>query len=297
MQESIGDSEVLKAGPDVSQALSALAAALHLTQQQLPHSSSKRQYTSTSDSGDNLNINVSEKPNLPEIPDSTLEQAVFMHPSCAKAHETAYDRYEVLGDAYIELIATKLIWNKFPSISSGQISQLRELLVKNETLARFAEGYNFNLKVSVPAEFASNRKRWIKTMGDVFEAYVAAVILSRPFDGYQVAEDWLRDLWLPILEEEGHQKAKLRAKEELAKRIMAKGIKLEYLDEKPPIEEKGSGTQTFFIGVYLTGWGWEKKHLGSGSGASKVAAGDIAAENALLDTKTISQIMAKKASR
>lgn len=217
-----------------------------------------------------------------------------MHPACGKSNDASYDRLEVLGDAYIELIATKLVWDRFPGIPAGRISQIREGLVKNETLAKFAEKYGFDHKASVPATYADQPKRWVKTKGDIFEAYVAAVVLSDPQKGYGLVEEWLVGLWSPLLDQLGHQKAELRSKEELAKRVMGKGIKLEYLPERGPIQEKGSGTQTFFIGVYLTGWGWEKQHLGSGQGSSKVEAGDEAARSALLNTSLVSQVIAAK---
>lgn len=233
-------------------------------------------------------------PSLPPILDRRLEDAVFTHPACGKSHNTTYDRLEILGDAYIELIATRVVWEKFPGISSGRISQIRELLVKNETLADFAQAYAFDRKARVPAGYSDQPKRWTKTKGDIFEAYVAAVILSRSVDGYHVAEQWLTELWLPKLASLGQQRTELRSKEALAKKVMGKGIKLEYVEERPAVEHKGSGTQTFFIGVYLTGWGWTTKHLGSGQGLSKVAAGDEAARSALSNIALISDIAAAK---
>ncbi|KAJ5653498.1 Nucleolar RNAse III [Penicillium lividum] len=227
------------------------------------------------------------------ILDKKLRAAVFMHPACAKLHDASYDRLEVLGDAYIELMSTKLVWRRFPGIPAGRISQIREILVKNETLAAFSEKYGFDREATVPVNYSEQPKRWIKTKGDIFEAYVAAVILSDPREGYDIVEQWLIALWSPMLDKLGHQKVELRSKEELAKKVMGKGVKLEYVNERDPIQERG-GTQIFFIGVYLTGWGWEKMHLGSGEGLSKVAAGDEAARCALLNTPLISKINTAK---
>ncbi|KAJ5775962.1 uncharacterized protein N7511_000973 [Penicillium nucicola] len=233
---------------------------------------------------------------LPSIMDEKLRTAVFTHPALSNKNNTTYDRLEILGDAYIELIATKIVWERFPDLPSGRISQIREILVKNETLSKFAETFGFDRKVAVPLNYNNSSKRWTKTKGDVFEAYVAAVILSDPVNGYQVAEHWLTDLWMPFLQNLGRQKGGLRSKEALAKKIMGRNIKLEYLEERPSVQLKG-GTQTFFIGLYLTGWGWEKRHLSSGQGLSKAAAGDEAAENALLDSSLISEIVSVKESQ
>ncbi|CAG8906833.1 unnamed protein product [Penicillium egyptiacum] len=232
---------------------------------------------------------------LPPITDDKLELAVFTHPALSNNNNTTYDRLEILGDAYIELIATKLVWGRFPDLPAGRISQIREILVKNETLSGFAERFGLDRRVSVPPNYNTPSKRWTKTKGDVFEAYVAAVILSDPVCGYEVAEHWLAGLWVPILKDLGHQKGELRSKEALAKKIMGKNVKLEYIEERPSIQQKG-GTQTFFVALFLTGWGWDKRFLGSGQGLSKAAAGDEAAKKTLLNTPLILEIVSAKES-
>ncbi|EEP79214.1 predicted protein [Uncinocarpus reesii 1704] len=234
----------------------------------------------------------------PPIKDKTLETAVFTHQGEIPAHAPpaihhSYDRLEILGDAYLEVIATRLIWDRFQSLPPGRISQIRELLVKNETLAQFSERFKFDQLVRVSPEIRSQPKRWVKVKGDVFEAYAAAVILSDPINGFNLVEDWLVRLWGPILDRVQPEDQATHHKESLAKRVMGKGVKLRYIDESPPITRKG-GMATFFIGVYLTGWGWESQHLGSGTGLNKVAAGNAAAKQALENHPLINQIHAVK---
>ncbi|KAL4889139.1 ribonuclease III domain-containing protein [Aspergillus ambiguus] len=232
-------------------------------------------------------------PALPPVLDTTLERAVFTHPAMTNDVCATYDRLEILGDAYIELIATKFIWNTYQGISSGQISQIRELLVKNETLAEYATIYSLDRKASVPQEYLTQPKRWTKTKGDIFEAYAAAAILSDPENGYQNVEKWLIQLWAPKLSGRVVQPQVLNAKESLAKKIMGKHVKLKYVDEREPIQPE-KGRQTFFIGVYLTGWGWDNKHLGSGQGPSKAVAGNEAAQRALQNDSLINDIVSVK---
>ncbi|KAJ5709640.1 hypothetical protein N7493_009931 [Penicillium malachiteum] len=290
VQNAVNDSEISTLNPEVAHALSVLNEAFNSSSAHSKHNQDSSQVSKTPSLDSSLTESKKKNsriPTLPSIGNEQLERSVFIHPACGKQHDTSYDRLEILGDAYIELIATKLVWNRFPAISSGQISQIREGLVKNETLAKFSEDYGFDQRASVPAAFSEQPKRLLKTKGDIFEAYVAAIVLSNPRDGYQIAEKWLTSLWTPMLAKLGHQKATLRSKEELAKKIMGKGIKLEYISERDAIDEKGTGTQTFFIGVYLTGWGWEKQHLGSGSGSSKVAAGDEAARDAMANNSSL----------
>ncbi|KAM5437534.1 putative ribonuclease III [Microsporum canis] len=246
-------------------------------------------------------------PLLPPIKDEGLKSAVFTHtgivergPGSSLCSEKSYDRLEVLGDAYIELISTRLIWENFPTLPAGKMAQARETMVKNETLAQYATAYGFDELLKTTSDYRSVPKRWTKIRGDVFEAYVAAAIISDPKDGLRAVESWLTQLWLPKLAdvklplppagpEHGN---KISFKDKLAATVMSKGIRLQYIDEKPPQRE--GGLVTSFIGVYLTGWGYERKHLGSGSGLSKTEAGNEAALRALNNRPLIDQINAKK---
>ena len=86
--------------------------------------------------------NHQEAKYLPAIPPITpdLEKAVFTHQGMGRTsilgrattsdHEVTYDRLEFLGDAYIEIIATRLIWETYQSLPAGRMSQIRELLVR-----------------------------------------------------------------------------------------------------------------------------------------------------------------------
>ena len=138
-------------------------------------------------------------------------------------------------------------------------------------------------------------------LGDVFEAYIAAVILSDPEDGFSVVEKWLTALWAPKLIEA----AKLdraagtgfvadgnvdplktynpTAKAELQKRILGQDVKLDYVVDKPTVELKGDqlGQNRHFVALYLTGYGHERKLLGKGEGKNKVEAGNWAATEAM----------------
>ena len=237
-------------------------------------------------------------PPLPRILDEALESVAFTHPAtlvCDMASKvnTSYDRLEFLGDAYIELMATRLLFPRFPGLSAGRLSQRREMLVKNETLAEYALAYGFDKKAKLPKAYnmpgKDNRKLWLKTLGDIFEAFVAAVIISDSEQGYQVAEAWLTTLWEPKLgtpKREDLEAVDPQSKIYLAQKLMGKGIKIDYRDEAPPVEIRREGKLIFPIGVYLTGWGWEDQHLGSGKGLNKQEAGQRAAADALVNPLT-----------
>ena len=246
-------------------------------------------------------------PPLPKIKDKSLTSIPFTHPGSLHGHastkiDVSYDRFELLGDAYIELIATRLVFSRFPKLPAGRLSQQRELLVKNETLAKYALAYGFDEKGQLPGSMKrggkEDKKKWTKTMGDMFEAYVAAIILSDAECGYQIAEAWLRALWENELTRQSTtetQTADPNAKVLLANKVMGKDIKLNYRDEGSPQEVRKEGKLIFTIGAYLTGWGWENIKLGTGKGLSKQEAGAKAAADALENPLTAQVASVKRA--
>lgn len=243
------------------------------------------------------NGNPDTLPKLPEILDKSLADVPFTHQGILTGNvieevNVSYDRLEFLGDAYIELIATRAIFPRYPRYSAGKLSQTRQSLVNNETLAEFSLAYGFDTRARLPRSLRlakDNRdlaKGWTKTMGDIFEAYVAAIILSDPVNGFPTAEAWLTELWSPMLSSGEDETINSNAKVHLAAKVLGKGVKIAYLDEADPDMFKKTGKIVFHIGAYLTGWGWENAHLGSGSGLNKSEAGIRAAMEALSDPLT-----------
>lgn len=258
-------------------------------------------------------------PALPPVFEGPLAKACFTHRSAASYHRSSstgditYERLEFVGDAYIELIATRLIFERYYNLTVGQQSQLRELLVKNETLAEYSRAYGFEKRIEISqrekmqdaaaVRLGYGGKGLNKVLGDVFEAYIAAVVMSDTEHGFAVAEKWLTTLWAPKLQEVKH---KFRAsdpttpissdsvdplatynptaKADLQKRILSsKDVKLEYVAYQKSLELKGTelGQNMHFIALYLTGYGYQRKELGKGSGKNKVEAGNWAAQKAM----------------
>lgn len=240
---------------------------------------------------------------LPDAPpiSSELESVVFTHASVATQHPddpkmVNYERLEFLGDAQIELMATLVVFERYSSATPGKMSAAREKLCRNDTLAQYCRDYHFDkrLKTSFqPGEITD----WHKIQGDVFEAYVAAIVLSatNQNEGFETARAWLTKLWEPKLQSLGLSVPQdVRSKEELAKKVLAKGIKLSYVEDRPPIMNKHEGTETYFMGCYITGWGYQNQHLGSGHGRSKNEAGQNAAAYALSNRPLLSDIITKR---
>lgn len=231
---------------------------------------------------------------LPELPsiNPRFERPVFTHRSEGLQNPddptmVNYERLEFLGDAQLEHIASLVIFERYNSAAPGKMSTIRESLLRNQVLCDFARKYGFDKKLIIGQGPATiSKETLVKIHGDIFEAYVAAVILSNEnyHQGFHIVQEWLTALWEPMLAKfgmPGSVSNNIKSKEELARAVLVKGIRLNYIDEKPPVAFKSRGITTYFIGVYLNGWGYDNQHLGSGQGPSKVEAGQEAAKMAL----------------
>ncbi|KAI1449436.1 ribonuclease III [Annulohypoxylon stygium] len=278
-------------------------------------------------------IPTSGLPPLPPILNPTLEQAALTHSGMVmKPTEMSYERLEWIGDAYLYLMSTSFIYQTFPNLGPGRSSQLRERLIKNEALSDFTVQYGINKRTKFPAEFdlngrvggsltSQNTRR--KVLGDVFEAYVAAVILSDP-EGLSRVSPWIKSLWSTKIAKEikeqsrvqsflaagptndssksgndgGNQKApkqELHPKVLLSQALGAVGVKISYNDVGQPKLDKVSGKLPLYtVGVFLDGLGEKNLQLGIGSALSKKEAGANAALAALQSKKMIRRLQRKR---
>ncbi|TDZ74733.1 Ribonuclease 3 [Colletotrichum trifolii] len=266
-------------------------------------------------------------PPLPKINSAILEKAAFTHQGTVKRKgDLSYDRLEWLGDAYVELISSSLIFQTFGGLPTGKCSQLRELLIRNANLGKYATHYRLFERAILPAELDPKSKAEVKAKpyeiekvrGDLFEAYVAAVVLGDPVHGLSRVSEWLRALWsttiadqirsasrtpdLHVVKELSDQSAqaesdvpRLPPKVELSRLIGSKGAQLRY--EDMPVKRKdkyNSKLDLFTVGVYLDGWGEKNKLLGVGSDLNKKEAGQKAAQQAMDNKRLMKTYQQKK---
>ncbi|KAI1388397.1 ribonuclease III [Hypoxylon trugodes] len=268
-------------------------------------------------------------PPLPPVQDPVLEQAALTHSGMtAKPTEMSYEKLEWIGDAYLYLMSTSFISQTFPNLSVGRCSQLRERLIKNETLSSYTLQYGINKRTRFPAEFdlhgrvggsqaSQNAKR--KVLGDIFESYVAAAILGNA-EGLSIVSRWMKSLWSTTLAQEikaesraqpalpssyptsqvneDNQKAPqqdLNPKVVLSQVIGAKGVKISYNDIGEPKKDKHSGKLPWYtVGVFFDGFGEKNLQLGRGSAFSKKEAGANAARSALENKDLMKRLRKKK---
>ncbi|KAJ2996952.1 hypothetical protein NUW58_g804 [Xylaria curta] len=154
-------------------------------------------------------------PPLPPVLDPILEKGCRTHAGIGRGlGEMDYERLEWIGDAYLYLISSSFIYQTFPNLPAGRCSQLRERLIKNETLSDFTLRYNLDKRARLPTEFqpggrpsqsgagsSASKKERKKILGDLLEAYAAAAILGDA-DGLTRVIPWLKIIWGTTLKQE-----------------------------------------------------------------------------------------------
>jgi len=267
-----------------------------LLKNELPNAPNSSTSASTSPSAaDTASLSLSSSsswpPPLPEIHNNELRQQAFTHKSFIKGEDAGlpgieqqhYERLEFLGDSYLQSITSRVLYNRFPKLREGPLSDMRQQLVANRPLSTYATIYRFHDKVreskgqntAAPVALVHTPRGTLKdtgvnkTLADCFEAYIAAIVLDSP-NGVDVAQRWLTELFEPKLKEMETQYASLAPIDKMAKQTLNTIVG----GNRATIEYKwtdgeGGNKGGYWITVYLTGWGFNKRDIGSGWGSNK----------------------------
>ncbi len=105
------------------------------------------------------------------------------------------ERLEFLGDAILNFIAGEALFERFPQAREGQLSRLRSRLVKGETLAVLARGFDLGEYLRLGSgELKSGGFRRESILADALEALIGAIYLD---SGMEAARErvlaWLAD--------------------------------------------------------------------------------------------------------
>ncbi len=181
------------------------------------------------------------------------------------------ERLEFLGDAVLELIVTKFLYENFAS-PEGELTTYRASLVNTRALSGMARRLKIKqfLYLSKGEKESSGKAKEV-ILANTFEAVIGAVYLDQ---GFLCAEQFIKRVLLPeldfILAHKLFKDAKSKFQE------IAQG-KFKITPEYKVIEERGPDhAKKFTIGVYVG-----KKLIAQGTGKSKQDAETQAAGNAL----------------
>lgn len=181
-------------------------------------------------------------------------------------------RLEFLGDALLDFVAGDYFYRHYPKMREGELTSLRAALVKEETLARFAQALDLGhyLYLGRGEEESGGRER-PSLLADAFEALVGALYLD---GGVKAAKRFILRFLEPeterIVAQGEVRDYKSLFQEEAQRRFQATPL-YRTVDERGPDHNK-----VFIVEVLI-----EDKVYGRGEGRSKQASEQEAARQAL----------------
>ncbi|MEO9885398.1 MAG: ribonuclease III [Balneola sp.] len=119
-----------------------------------------------------------------QIDDPSLFLRALRHRSTLSndqyASHDSYERLEFLGDAVLDLIASEILFEKFPESNEGFLTKSRAKLVKGDTLAKFSAklGIEEILELGERSEQLTISK---SILADVFESIIAAIYITKGY--------------------------------------------------------------------------------------------------------------------
>ena len=200
----------------------------------------------------------------------------FVHRSYVNEHRGEgikdNERMEFLGDAVLELAATRHLFEHCNDKNEGEMTSFRSALVKGKHLAEISELLHLGkyLYLSNGEERSGGReKKYI--LANVLEALIGAIYLEH---GYDTAEKFIEEFILTRLDEIIAGGEHIDAKSQFQEISQEKEDFTPYyevLEEHGPDHDKN-----FIMGAYINGL-----LIAKGSGSSKQKAEEEAAKNAL----------------
>ena len=211
-----------------------------------------------------------------DFKDKNLMDHALTHRSWVNEHKgvrTSNERLEFLGDAILEYVASKEIYDRFPDKEEGYLTALRANLVNTTALYEIAKKLKLGpeLFLSKGEEDGGGRNN-TSLLADTVEAIIGAIFIDR---GITATEKFIKENLLTEVEKKATEPLK-DSKSRLQEYVQAKGFpapKYQVTQESGPDHDK-----KFVIEVLVNGESW-----GKGSGKSKSTAEQEAARQVLTD--------------
>ncbi len=219
-------------------------------------------------------VKLQEELNV-QFDNTTLIYQAFTHSSYVNEHRRKFytdnERLEFLGDAVLELSVSQYLFQKFPSMSEGELTKLRAAIVCEPSLVLFANELQFGMYVLLGKgeEVTGGRER-PALLADVFESFVGALYLDQ---GLQPVVTFLEQVVFPKVEigAFSHVMDYKSQLQEIVQQTNNGSLLYEIIEEKGPAHNR-----TFISAVRLG-----SDELGVGEGKSKKEAEQKAAQVAI----------------
>ena len=200
-----------------------------------------------------------------------LLKTALTHSSYANEHNCeSNERLEFIGDAVLDIMMGKYLYDKFPRFNEGNLTKTRAKNVCESALVEYAKVCELNKYLLLgKGEEKSNGRNRTALQADAFEALIGAVYMDKGLgECYKIFDKVV----IPTVEEDREDNF-VDYKSYLQELVQSDKRSLEYriIDELGP-----SHSKTFVTRVYM-----DEILMGEGEGKTKKEAEQNAAEMAL----------------
>ena len=207
--------------------------------------------------------------------DPSLLRLALTHPSIAQEQGASHEhnqRLEFLGDAVLQLVLSRALYDRHVQHDEGQLTKIRAQLVRQESLTEQGRTLNLgeHLILSRGEHLNGGRER-PSILADAFEAVLGALFLD---GGYEVARVFILRTFAPSFEELAKVPTMDNPKgalQEILQAIASEPPQYQVLAATGPDHDR-----SFECAVYYKG-----EEIGRGAGKSKKLAESQAAAAAL----------------
>jgi ribonuclease-3 len=114
---------------------------------------------------------------------------------CMPLQEESSERMEFLGDSILNLTVAKYVFERYPEMNEGFLTNMRTKLVNGKMLAYLSSKVNFNKYLIISKQIDENDGRQNKNiLEDAFESFIGAIFIDhneKNGNGFQIAEKWI----------------------------------------------------------------------------------------------------------
>src|SRR5438067_1283961 len=127
--------------------------------------------------------------------DPSLLQQALTHLSHSSLHN---ERLEFLGDSILNCVVASVLYERFTTLTEGDLSRLRANLVKQQSLYEIAQKFELSQFLRLgEGELKSGGFRRPSILADTLEALFGAIFLD---GGFEAARKVIRSLYIPVLD-------------------------------------------------------------------------------------------------
>ncbi len=229
----------------------------------------------TERSGSETPGQLAERLRLPIGDDLRLLTRALTHRSYVNEHPDVpsdNERLEFLGDAVLDFVVGAWVYNRYPEMAEGELTRMRSALVRTETLADFARQLSLGPAMRLGrGELQAGGRDRDALLCATFEAIIGALYQSKGLDE-------VKTFAMPLLEQAADgivlQMSSIDPKSRLQEWTQAQALGIpRYVTAQ---SDGPDHAKMFSVEVHIGG-----KCIGTGYGASKHAAQEAAAQNAL----------------